>query len=483
MPNTPNLLFILTDQQRYDSLRCYGNDWIQAPALNRLAEQSFVFENAYVSQPVCTPARSTIMTGLYPHTSGQIRNGIPLRPGTKTIAEMVSDDYLRGHFGKWHLGDDLVPQHGFERWVSVEDLHLVPTERPDRLSDYHNYLIDHGYEPQTDAFGLRVFSEDEKNRIPVEHHQSTFLGDHAARFIRSAGEGPFMLFVDFVEPHPPYTGPLDGLYDPESLPVGPAFLRRPEETSQFNTTRADYYLSDERSDPPGIHVVSGHDLSSEAGWRRLRAQYFANITLLDRAVGKILAALDDSGLAENTVVVFTSEHGEMGGDHAMLEKRSFYEEASRVPLLIRAPFVGGRPRSIGGSIGQVDLVPTLLELLNQPAPEGLQGRSRAGVLEGSDTLSDNDVFVQWNGAGDRDLGNEVINRLAAMPRRSVITGDRWKLNLCATDQGELFDLNADPHETTNLFDVPEHRDRVHDMAARIRRWQVETGDDAPMPSV
>lgn len=483
MPDTPNLLFILTDQQRYDSLRCYGNDWIQAPALNRLAEQSFVFENAYVSQPVCTPARSTIMTGLYPHTSGQVRNGIPLRPDTKTIAEMVSDDYLRGHFGKWHLGNDLVPQHGFEQWVSIEDLHLLPTERPDRFSDYHHYLIEHGYEPKTDAFGPRVFSEDEKNRIPIPHHQSTFLGDHAAHFIQSAGDNPFMLFVDFVEPHPPYIGPLDGLYDPESLPTGPAFLRRPKGTSQFNTARADYYLSDERSDPAGIHVVGGHDLSSEEGWRRLRAQYFANITLLDRAVGKILGALDDRGLTENTVVAFTSEHGEMGGDHAMLEKRSFYEEASRVPLLIRVPFIDGQPRTIDGNIGQVDLVPTLLELLKQPLPEGLQGRSRAKVLEGSDSLGDNDVFVQWNGAGDRDLGNEAINRLSAMPRRSVITGDRWKLNLCATDQGELFDLGNDPHEVTNLFDAPEHRDRIHDMAARIRQWQVETGDDAPLPAL
>lgn len=116
-------------------------------------------------------------------------------------------------------------------------------------------------------------------------------------------------------------------------------------------------------------------------------------------------------------------------------------------------------------------------------PEGLQGRSWTKVMEGRDTLSDNDVFVHWNGAGGRDLGNEAINRLSAMPRRSVITGDRWKLNLCATDQGELFDLGSDPYETTNLFDAPEHRDRVHDMAARIRQWQIKTGDNAPLPAL
>ena len=119
--NQPNILFILTDQQRQDSLAAYGNDWIETPNLNALAERSFVFENAYVSQPVCTPSRASILTGQYPQTTGLIRNGITLGPDTHTIAEMISDTYLCGYYGKWHLGDDLVPQHGFEEWRSIED--------------------------------------------------------------------------------------------------------------------------------------------------------------------------------------------------------------------------------------------------------------------------------------------------------------------------------------------------------------------------
>ena len=119
MPDEPNVLVIITDQQRFDSLRCYGNDWVQTPNLDALADTSFVFENAYVTQPVCTPARSSLLTGLYPHTTGQVRNAIPMRDDTSTIAELAPSDYHCAYFGKWHLGNDTSAQHGFAEWVPV----------------------------------------------------------------------------------------------------------------------------------------------------------------------------------------------------------------------------------------------------------------------------------------------------------------------------------------------------------------------------
>ena len=202
-------------------MRCYGNDWVQAPSLNALASQSFVFENAYVSQPVCTPARSTIMTGTYPHTSGLVVNGVSLRPEARTIAEMASDDYLCAYYGKWHLGNDLTPQHGFDRWLSIEDTTYIMTERPYRFSDYHQFLVGRGLAPRTDALGARIFSEDERSRMPLEHHQSTYLGDQASRFLREIGDQPFILFVSFVEPHSPYTGPAERPVRPGRAAGGP----------------------------------------------------------------------------------------------------------------------------------------------------------------------------------------------------------------------------------------------------------------------
>ena len=497
MPDRPNLIFIMSDQQRYDTLRCYGNDWIQTPNLNELASQSFVFENAYVTQPVCTPARASIMTGLYPHTAGPVVNKVPLPPDVPTIAEMVSGEYLCAYMGKWHLGDDVIPQHGFHLWVSSEDGHrdsFTRDEHRRRLSDYNRHLVENGFTPETELAGARIFDTDQRSELPEQFQMASFLGDQAASFIEGHADRPFLLYVSTFEPHPPYQGPLNDLYDPEQVPVGPAFLKKPEGASLLNRARADYYLQhmQEGTDPTQDAYMTtsaavGHDVTTEAGWRRLRAQYMANITLVDRMVGRMVGALDRAGIADNTVVVFTSEHGEMAGDHGMLEKRAFYEEASRVPLLMRVPWLANEQRDVPGSVGHIDLVPTLMELMGAPSSERLEGSSLVPVLRGEKTLADNDVFIEWNGTSDalpdRDLGSPAINRMIPMPWRSVVTPDRWKLNLCATDQCELFDLSSDPHELHNRFNEPAQADRIRDMAARIRNWQHATRDTAPLPSV
>ena len=148
MADRPNIVFVFSDQQRQDTLACYGADWMNVPNLNALADESFVFENAYVAQAVCTPARATIMTGLYPHAAGPIVNQIHLSPDVPVIAEMISDDYIKGYMGKWHLGNDLVAQHGFDVWKSAEDSHRY--DKPEQrymVSSYNKYLVEQGYEP------------------------------------------------------------------------------------------------------------------------------------------------------------------------------------------------------------------------------------------------------------------------------------------------------------------------------------------------
>ena len=490
-----NLVFIMSDQQRRDSMGCYGSGWAQTPNLDALASSGYLFENAYVTQPVCTPARASIMTGLYPHTAGPVVNKLPLSPDVPVLAEMVSEEYVCGYMGKWHLGDDVIKQHGFDVWTSTEDYHRgFYTRREHRrvLSDYHHHLVANGFEPDSEVAGDMTFSPDARARLPEEFQMASFLAERAEQFIDDHGDRPFILYVSTFEPHSPYDGPFDEQYDPDLLPVGPAFLKRPEGAALVNRVRADYFMQYlHGGDITGDHymrdtLAPGHDLSTEAGWRRLRAQYYGNVTLVDRMVGRITSALERAGVADDTAVVFTTEHGDMLGDHGMLEKRSFYEESSRVPLLMRVPWLSSGRRSVDGSVGHVDLVPTLLDLLDESLPSRLEGRSLAPVLRGEETLDENDVFIEWNGTSatlpDRFLGSEAINRMLALPYRSVVS-DRWKLNLCAGDQGELFDLRADPYEQTNLFDDPAQRDRVRDMAARIRMWQHETGDTAPLPTV
>lgn len=147
----PNLLFIYTDEQAVDTLAAYGNTQIEMPNLNELANDSTVFEHAYVTQPVCTPSRSTLLTGLYPHENGCTRNNIPLSRKTKCFPELLNDsDYRTGHFGKWHLGDEIFKQHGFDEWVSIEDAYYgYYSEDRDKneKSDYHSFLIENGFQP------------------------------------------------------------------------------------------------------------------------------------------------------------------------------------------------------------------------------------------------------------------------------------------------------------------------------------------------
>jgi len=493
-PDQPNLLFIFTDQQRADTMAAYGNHVIKTPHLNAFADQSFVFQNAYVSQPVCTPSRSTIMTGTYPHMNGCTSNNVALHRDAKTLPQMVTADYRTGYYGKWHLGNELRAQHGFDEWLTIEDLyrpHYRDAADLDQFSDYHQYLVEQGYEPDirgddSPGIGLgrrnddvesastdrMVFSRPFAAKLPAEHTKAAFLGRSVEQFVRDSAddERPFILYANFLEPHSPFMGPNDKLHTRRELNEGPAFLKSPDEdAAALHRVMADSYAKGSED---------GEDLSKAASWRRLRAKYFGLVSLVDTAVGGILQALEDSGQAENTIVVFTSEHGEMMGDHRLLHKAVMYREAMRVPLLVRVPWLAEEGRVIEGSVSLVDLVPTILQLLGEEVPGHLQGDSRVPALWGDDDLAENDVVVQWNGSDGRpdiDFATEVPHDLyetvKASPWRSIITPDGWKLNLSPVDRCELFNLNSDPHEQVNVFEQPAQRDRVRDLVSRIRLWQ------------
>ncbi len=485
----PNILFILTDQQRLDSMAAYGNEWIDARHMDALAARSFIFENCYCTQPVCTPARGSLMTGHYPHATGVVRNKIPLPPETASLGELMPERYHNAHMGKWHLGDDVIAQRGYDTWIAIEDFHRPNYTREEYQNvepAYNDWLREHGVEPPPWTQSYEAWAGGAG--LTEEQTQAGFLGHVASEFIRDYPKGPhaedpWLLHVNFFEPHPPSPGPLNALYAHDAMEVGPAFMQRPDSGSLVNRLRADFYLGG-GNNPLGLAGGDAHDTTTEAGWRKLRAQYFANVTLVDRQLGEIFAALEESGQAERTIIVFSSDHGEMAGDHGMCEKRNLYEEAARVPLLIHVPWLNdGNSKRIPGSLSHVDIMPTLLEMAGAPTPDNIHGTSRADVLRGVSDLSANDVFVEWTGIGDRNLGSEAINRMVAVPWRSVIAPDRFKLNLSPGDQCELYDLENDPHELRNLFDEPAHRDRIRDMAARIRMWQADTGDDMTLPAV
>ncbi len=500
-PERPNLVFILPDRQRRDTMACYGNDWIQVPRLNGLADESLVFDNCYVTQPVCCPSRASILCGQYPIDAGMPVNRHVLPKELPTIAELLSDEYHTGYVGKWHLGDEVVAQHGFDEWLPCFDhwWHEYTDESyRQRFSPYHNWLVENGFEPDAPHPAGKYFSERFRSQLPAEYHMATWIGEQSANFIRQNSKKPFVLYASSKEPHPPFTSPFNDLYDPETMPVEETFRRFPEGHSLFNRIRSEFWMQSQYGGDShhGRRGAGPHfDLTTDEGFRQMRSNYYGCVSLVDGMVGSILDAIDDAGVRDNTIVVFTSDHGEMVGTHGHVEMRSPYEESSRVPLLIRAPWLADQQRRIDGNVSQIDFVPTLLDMLGQPVPDELAGQSRADVLRGEASLADNDIVIQHNGIGDRDLtsaasshtmssaGVRQLNLLKTAPWRSVVTADRWKMTLCAADQGELFDLNADPLEMTNLFDLPEYADRIRWMAARLRLWQAEVGDTAPLPGV
>ena len=321
------------------------------------------------------------MTGLYAHTTGCIENNVPLRTDQPVLAELVSDEYERGYYGKWHLGSELLPQRGFTDWVGIEDGYRAhyadPVERS-RLSDYHQELIANGFEPDSVDGELHTFSRQTAAEMPEDFTKARFLGRRAAEFINANAGRPWVLYVNFLEPHMPFTGPLNELHDPADLGTGSAFLRKPpEDAALVNRVLADYYAGVQWRD---------FDLTTEAGWREVRRNYWGLVTLIDRATGDILKALDESGQAGDTIVVFTSDHGDMMGDHNILAKCVLYEEAVRVPLLLRVPWLSNQRRDVGGRVSLVDLVPTLPRASRCGRPRtaaGAQSRGRAARRCGS----------------------------------------------------------------------------------------------------
>jgi arylsulfatase A-like enzyme len=274
------------------------------------------------------------------------------------------------------------------------------------------------------------------------------------------------------------TSPLAHLYPPAEIPVGPTFMKRPvENASEFHRERADYYLGSERlvlNLDSGVEMEDC-DLRTEAGWRSLASNYYGNVTLMDRAVGMIREALDESGKADNTAVVFTSEHGEMLGEHGLLEKRTLYQQSVKVPLVIRAPWLGDSERRIPGHASLIDLAPTLLDLLGERVPDHLDGESRLPVLKGESTLEDDDVFVQWNGRGDRDLDSKTVDRVMSASWRSVVSSDGWKLNTYAPPT----DASSTISQTTLMSRSTSSTTPSTETASRTWRGESVRGSSPP----
>lgn len=380
---------------------------------------------------------------------------------------MIADSaYRTGYFGKWHLGDEFLAQHGFQEWISIEDSLKSADHGHKRggLSDYTKFLLSKGYKP--DLHNGKYFSLQFPSTLPFELSKPKFLETKACEFLERHRHEPFVLFVAFFEPHPPYNGPFNNEH-----PIEEISLDATVEDSFGDEMPLRYRLRQE-------FYRTQH--STIAQYREVKQKYLGLITEVDRCIGTILAKVDDLGLRERTVTALTSDHGDMMSAHGLLGKQLMFEQSATVPYLVRVP--GENPRRCSRPVSHIDFVPTMLDLLGKPAHAQCAGQSRAALIRG-DTLPPDFVFLQWSptkidlALKQSTLGSkQEIENCLTESTRALVSPEGWKLCLRDRDKNELYNLRDDPDEQRNLYYRNSDRDVIAELTKQIHRWQERVHD-------
>jgi arylsulfatase A-like enzyme len=469
LPRKPNLIVFLPDQQRADTIACYGGKKVHAPNLNKLAAESVVFERTYVTHPVCTPSRSSLMTGTWPHINGCTRNSVPLDRRFRVFPELMQDkDYRTAYMGKWHLGEEGPAGRGFHQWISTEN-----------HGDYTNFLIAAGVTPdkQDGRFSELVISN-----LPLELSRPKFLEKHACEFIEKHFRDPFVLVVAFVEPHSPYNGPLNDEHPLDEVDLDfTATLPESENIPLRYRLMREWQQAEAVLDWQRLPCQFFFGVTSDE-YRSIKQRYLGLVTLVDQSIGAILGCLEQFGLSDNTIVVHTSDHGDSLGAHHLFGKEVMFEEAARVPLLVRLPG-HKRARIVPQPVSHIDFVPTLLDLLGQPKHLQCAGKSLLPLIrEDTAATTPENIFMEWAPnrtkvrKGTSLASRRMIKRAVDESTRALVSPAGWKLCLRDKDLNELYNLNNDPLETRNLYSDRQCASVISRLAGEIHRWQDSSQD-------
>jgi arylsulfatase A-like enzyme len=454
----PNILWICTDQQRHDTIHALGNDAIRTPNLDRLASEGVAFSRAYCQCPICTPSRASFLTGRYPSTIHVNRNGNAFFPDdveliTRRLAE---EGYDCGLAGKLHLSaaNERVEERTDDGYRVFRWSHHPKPETywPTAAHDYQRWLSDQGvrWEEVYGAERVPGWTDRAHSRagMPAALHQTTWCANETIAFMTAERDGPWLMSVNPFDPHPPFDPPAEYLarMDVASMPA-PIFQQE-ELESQLDFGGVDFQ-TEKPVDPRSYDA------------QRMVAAYYAQIELIDDQVGRMLDALEESGQRERTIVIYTSDHGEMLGDHGLLWKGCrFYEGLVHVPLILSWPGHYSAGLRSSALVELVDLVPTLLESLGMQVPDNVQGRSLLPILDGRGENGEHRPFV-------RAEYHDALDRSHASHANMIYDG-RYKLAVYhGTNAGELYDLERDPHEFVNLWDDPGSQETVHRLMKTI----------------
>jgi choline-sulfatase len=441
----PNILFVMFDQMTAKALPCYGHPVVKAPNISSLAEGGVIFENAYCNSPLCAPSRSSMMSGQLASRIGTYDNSALFPEDVPTIAHYLRDNgYYTCLSGKMHfIGAD--QQHGFEDRLTTD---IYPADygwTPDwenfkrRPTWYHNML-------SVVQSGLCVTS----NQIDFDEDVAFNSIQKINELARSDDDRPFFLLTSFTHPHDPFaiTKEYWDLYEDEEIDM-PALPALPYEELDPHSKRL-YHVS-----------AMGEYEQTKDRVRSARHAYFSEISYVDDKVGELVAALEKTGLKDDTIIVVTSDHGEMLGERGMWYKMSYFEWASRVPMIIYAPGYFSS-RRVKQPVSLVDLLPTLTEMTSGSSvpqyADVIDGKSLLPLLKGQDEDSLAAVY------------GEILCEGAISPIM-MIRRDRYKYIYCDADPEQLYNLENDPDETNNLARNPEYETLRNDFYAEvISKW-------------
>lgn len=497
----PNIVLILTDQQRFDTINALGFPHLVTPNLDRLVQEGTSFTNCFITAPSCCPSRASLFNGGYPHTTGVYKNGD--RWTTSWVSDLAGAGYRCVNVGKMHTVPLTTPLGFHERYV---------VENKDRFLE-GRYFFDE-WDKALRARGLvkqqRALyrqRDDYRNRLGAftwdldEDMQSdNFVGGMARWWLESYPlDQPLFMQVGFPGPHPPYDPAPRWLsaYENKTLPI-----REPSEDDLAGQPAAMKALRRHMTEVDHDSIV--HVEKPTAGQRQFqRACYLANVSMIDEQIGLMFETLERQKLLENTVVIFTSDHGDCLGDHGHSQKWSMFEEVVHVPAVVwmgpeAMKVLGGvtPARSVDGLVSLMDLGPTVLELAGLEPQPGTEAVSLVPLLRGepltpmeaesSATSRDGAVAKSdavWDVSGSAPIflaadGREYVfaehgrdNILDSVDVMTMVRNREWKMVVFSeTTEGQLYDLKNDPHEERNLWGDALYNDKRRELTGVLARW-------------
>ncbi len=490
----PNLLFIMTDQQRSDALSIAGNTVLETPNLDKLAKQGVYFKNAYTPCAVCGPARSSVLTGCTVENTGMKTNAKAYYVKEEGLMTMPTfDEILAGvgyhceYYGKWHTqsshaniyknplqaakNGNSIFAHGGQKHVWIDYLKDREPRRALKAGQLYDNMSERPYrtDPMDKYHGktLAQLKAANKNHVQPDQHGellmdkentlTAFQAKQTIEAIERLKDKPFSITCSFHFPHSPIlpTEPYYSMYPPKDMPV-PASIDDDMSNSPYKTANGRERLPEYRDKNKIKYMISN---------------YYGIIKEIDDWMGKILKTLDDNGLTDNTMVIFMSDHGEMLGSHGMREKNIFYEESAHIPLMVRFPRQIKKNTKVDGYVSLVDLFATIMDYLKIKKHKS-DGESLRDLIEGTASEHGKYVVTEWDYRGD-------------VSPNYMILKDGWKMMIPYSTTSKvinaLYDLNSDPFEMNNLIGKNPNRRRyakkTEELRASLLEWLKKNGSN------